>query len=940
METVLHKYDSTILSDNPEVLSRMNTSYLGSYIQREVPDAGKYIQQALAIQASLFEKGERKNIGQIMTENGWIGNEELQHCLVRQLEDRLAEIELFETVPFDVLMRLARESRQISVPPGNVIFNNNDKSDSYFIIVSGRVAISDHGEDGKVETTASLGPGDCFGEMTMLAGKGSSAKFTAEENTVLILIPKPAFDLIHGTGSTVSQGFIRILAGRLMKSANWISEVKADEEAYRQFIAEQLGKNEPSIIGSTAVIKKVLADIERVSEGSGPALVQGESGTELWDAAALIHKKNRESGKLLTYDARRKGTGYRSGPYERRRQSDMLSQMSTLFGRANSMQAEEGGRIGLLQIADGGTLVVEHVEMLHSKVQQKLAELIATGKFQIPFDNTMQSSSVRLIFTTSADLANMTANGNFDTILLDLISRNIITLPALRKRKKDLREIVAHIIERNNRQLGMAIEGLDDSAYKEIMASDWPGNIEELNNVIRRAMMLCRDRALSAEHIFLSSPPVKGQVTFDLFKISTVKDFFLNSGFFTTAHLVIASFIGIIIVSGLFGNQDPAKNAAIVLTWGYWEPIFVLSTFFFGRLWCGVCPIGSTISFISTRVGLKKKIPQLLRNYGIYLSAAGIAAIFWAESISHMVISPKATGLLVLTISLLALFTGMLFDRRTWCRYLCPIGAIAGFFSSCSVTELRSNYNICSEDCIKHDCYVGNEKAAGCPLFQGPFSLRTNKDCVLCGNCVRACPKNSIALNLRIPGQELWASYQIEKSAVIICSTMLGTQLFRGLEHAGVFGVLTSSDMWWLCAATAILSLTLGVMAAAAVIGKLVFPVSDESGGEMSRIIYSFIPLSFSFEIGYHLHRMLTLSGILPDVILYQLFGNDNYSIRPVVSAGGIKTLQVIIMLIGLAGSAYVARRMTSGISSPERFPIWPAFVLNVILTSLFLAFK
>ena len=918
----------------------MKTSYLGSYILQEVPDAGKYIQQALAIQASLFERGEHKNIGQIMTENGWIGKEELQHCLVRQLEDWLAEIQLFETIPFDVLMRLARESRQISVPAGNVISNYGDKNDGYFIIVSGRVVISDHGEDGRDETIESLGPGDCFAEMALLSGKCSSSKFTAEEPTVLILIPKLAFDFILSTGSAASQQFVSMLAGRLMKSANWISQVKTDAEAYRQFIAEQVGKHEPSIIGSTAEIKKVLIEIERFSEGSGAVLIQGEGGTELWDAAALIHRKSRGSEKLVTYDAMWKGNGYQSGTYERRRQSDMMSQMSTLFGRANSMQGEEGGRIGLLQIADGGTLVVEHVELLHPKVQQQLAELVATGTFQTPFDNTTQSSGVRLIFTTSADLGNLSELGKFDTKLLDLISRNIITLPQLRKRKKDLREIVAHLIERNNRQLGMAIEGLDDNAYKEIVAYDWPGNIEELNNAIRRAMMLCHDRVLSVEHIFLSSPPVTGQITFDLFKISAVKDFFLRSGFFTIAPFVVAPFIAIIIVAGLFGTQDPAKSAAIVLTWGYWEPIFVLSLFFFSRSWCTVCPIGSPIYFMSRRIGLKKKVPQFLRNYGIYLSAVGIAAIFWAESTWHMYISPRPTGLLLLTVLLMALFISMVFERRTWCRYLCPLGAIAGFFSRCSVIELRSNYHICNKECIKHDCYVGNEKEAGCPLLHGPFSLRTNKDCILCGNCVRICPNNSLALNLRIPGQELWASHQIEKSAVIVCSTMLGTQLFRGIEHAGAFGTLASSDMWWLWAATAILSLTLGVIVAAAVIGKLVFPVSDKSGMVTSRIIYSFIPLSFSFEIGYHLGRMLRLSGILPDVILYYMFGKYDYAIRPLVTAGGIKTLQVIIMLIGLAGSVYIAKRMSGGINSLARFPKWPAFVLCIILTSLFVAFK
>jgi len=182
----------------------------------------------------------------------------------------------------------------------HIIFSHGDKGDSYFIIVSGSVAVTRTGESGREVPITRLGPGEGFGEIALLTGADRSATVTAEERTVLISVPKSTFDSILATNPSVSQGFIRMLAERLMKGSDRIADAKADEEAYRAFISEQTVRHVPTICGNSATIRRALDEIDKAARENGPALIQGEAGTELWDAAALIH---RTGGSLFTYDA-------------------------------------------------------------------------------------------------------------------------------------------------------------------------------------------------------------------------------------------------------------------------------------------------------------------------------------------------------------------------------------------------------------------------------------------------------------------------------------------------------------------------------------------------------------------------------------------------------------------------------------------------------------
>jgi NAD-dependent dihydropyrimidine dehydrogenase PreA subunit len=276
-----------------------------------------------------------------------------------------------------------------------------------------------------------------------------------------------------------------------------------------------------------------------------------------------------------------------------------------------------------------------------------------------------------------------------------------------------------------------------------------------------------------------------------------------------------------------------------------------------------------------------------------------------------MTSSPSATALLMLTIVLLASSTGLLFQRRAWCRYICPLGGMVGVLSTCSAVELRSNYNICTNSCTKHECYMGSAAAEGCPLFEGPFSLRSNQNCILCGKCVEICPNNSPVLNLRPPGQELWTSHKTEKNTVALGLVLIGTQVFRGLEHAGFFHSFEATKAeWWFYSCALLAGIIALVFLFVESATRRVFPVmNDEEGSNIHLFLYTLIPLAVGYEVGFHMERMLTLGPQFLPVLGRQIGLDVNLPGAP-SSAVTVRFLQVCLILLGMSGSFMVLRKL------------------------------
>ncbi|MDX1775858.1 MAG: hypothetical protein R3297_04700, partial [Desulfobulbales bacterium] len=304
-------------------------------------------------------------------------------------------------------------------------------------------------------------------------------------------------------------------------------------------------------------------------------------------------------------------------------------------------------------------------------------------------------------------------------------------------------------------------------------------------------------------------------------------------------------------------------------------------------------------------IGKKKyKVPAFIRKKGIYLSALGLSVIIWAEAASKMPYSPLATGILLVSISIFAILSGILYERRLWCRYLCPLGRLAAIFSGCSVVEWRSNSSICNSTCTNNSCYKGDDATRGCPLYQGPFSLNTNQNCILCGNCVKTCPNDSPALNLRMPGHELWAALKPEKVTAIFVPVILGTQLFRGLEHTALVHTLeTGTNSVWLLYGFLLL-ISIGAsyvftrLAGSATFARL----KNEEINKAELFTHGVIPLAFAFEFAYQLKPLLTRLGSFFPVLGRQT-GFDLDFLDFTASSGIVIFWQMVFLLLGMAFS-------------------------------------
>ena len=203
----------------------------------------------------------------------------------------------------------------------------------------------------------------------------------------------------------------------------------------------------------------------------------------------------------------------------------------------------------------------------------------------------------------------------------------------------------------------------------------------------------------------------------------------------------------------------------------------------------------------------------------------------------------------------------MLYRRRAWCRYLCPLGKMVGVLAGGSMLEIRANYSICNNDCITHSCYTGTmEGRDGCPMFEGPFSLRSNLDCILCGTCIKNCSHQSPQVNLRLPGFELWSSRRFERTITFLVPLIMGTQLFRGLHTAGYFdlflsGNVNNSFMQFLLLATVTFLTFLTFRAAERLMRRdakdRVEMISD---GVLS---YGMLFIATAFEMAFHMERLL-----------------------------------------------------------------------------------
>ena len=196
-------------------------------------------------------------------------------------------------------------------------------------------------------------------------------------------------------------------------------------------------------------------------------------------------------------------------------------------------------------------------------------------------------------------------------------------------------------------------------------------------------------------------------------------------------------------------------NFTTFMVWGLWWTSMIWIAFFIGRAWCHVCPLELIMNVaerIGRRLGIHQKLlPKVFRN-GI-LIVIGYLTVQFVVAVFHIHRVPHGAALFLLSLAGLAFIFGFFFKYRSFCSYVCPVGILLNSYSRNAPFELRViNTDICKQ-CKTKDCVSANTynqwNGRGCPSLLNPPELDSNKDCLLCLQCVKACPHDNIRFGVR-----------------------------------------------------------------------------------------------------------------------------------------------------------------------------------------------
>ncbi len=250
-----------------------------------------------------------------------------------------------------------------------------------------------------------------------------------------------------------------------------------------QFLHQRLSRIDGAPVVETryAPMQAVLDVIEKAAPSDAPVLITGESGTGKDLVARAIHHLSERAGSFVDLNCA------------------MLSDQNLeteLFGYERGAFAGAAERkIGFLEMATNGTLYLDEVSELESRMQGRLLRALEHGSYFRLGGMQRVEIHTRLITATNSDLDTLVGEGKFRGDLLYRINTVTIALPPLRERVVDIPLLAEHFLKRFR---GQGAPTLAPDAVEMLQAYEWPGNIRELRNVIERALLLHRGPVLSA----------------------------------------------------------------------------------------------------------------------------------------------------------------------------------------------------------------------------------------------------------------------------------------------------------------------------------------------------------------------------------------------------------------------------------------------------------
>ncbi len=239
----------------------------------------------------------------------------------------------------------------------------------------------------------------------------------------------------------------------------------------------------PTMVGESPVMKQLFTMISKVARSDVSVLITGENGTGKELVARAIHDLSDRKNKPFI------------AQYIGNLPASILE--SELFGyKKGAFTGATSDRIGLFEAADGGTLFLDEIGDLPFELQAKLLRLLQNKEFKRLGETIIRKADVRILAATNQDLHQLIKEGKFREDLYYRLNVVRINVPPLRERKSDIPLLVQTFLKNIDPNLRISNE-----AMKKLMDYDWPGNVRQLENLIRRASILVSDNVIQPEDI-------------------------------------------------------------------------------------------------------------------------------------------------------------------------------------------------------------------------------------------------------------------------------------------------------------------------------------------------------------------------------------------------------------------------------------------------------
>ncbi len=754
----------------------------------------------------------------------------------------------------EVLNAIAQVVEEQVVPAKKNLVSEGTSPEALYILHAGQLE-SDTTNKNDPALACGFLPGAVIHLKELLLDELAACTITTVTECHLWVVSNAQFRALVNQYPEITQAFSRQLAQELAQATSALGYEQERSVALRPYLVP---KAQRGIVGTSRYAVRLREQIREAANERQSVEIFGEPGLEKDNIAALIHfgsAKRREP--IIKVDCRILQT---SG--------------ADLFGRA-------GGKPGLLQWLEEGTIVFNNIQELPPELIPALTQLLQTSIYtpvarsgEPPAEPRHSKARILIVSEKTQPIIERSVG-------------RVIKVPPIRVRKADIKAQVEYYISLYVRARGIDKPHIAPEAVRRLQSYDFPGNLKELKNLVERAIVQAEDASELTEEIFWPAETKKKRFRVNLLNAYPRLRRFLRSDWwpdrlnygFTVAAFAIM--IGVLFI----GPQTRDRNFALNLFWAWWWPFFLFLFPFLGRVWCAVCPfmiygeITQKLSLWLFPRQLKRWPREQAEKWGGWFLFGLFTLIFLWEELWDLENTAYLSACLLLLITAGAMIFSAIFERRFWCRYLCPIGGMNGLFAKLSMTELRAQQGICSATCTTYQCYKGGPQKGegmetnGCPLYSHPAQLEDNRDCVLCMTCLKACPHRSVEFNLRPPGIELWTTHVPRTYEVALLFLLLGgVYLHRSSELQSWLGLQLNLTSFWQHFGFSLLALIIPAVVTFIAYGLIYLFNFQRQPRPFIELAYGYLPLVLGSNLAHYLRLGLSEGGrILP--VSFATFG-------------------------------------------------------------------